>query len=213
MRKSLRIILPILLVFAAIDTPAARADIIDITITNATFSTPCVGQSTVTCTEVINGSVDYNTATGGGSDISMTLAGTLAGTFVIGPVTCTDPECFGASAEIYIPAAPGDNPIEFSPSLQPCPSAPPGEGNTNPPPDLCNGNPDYETGFFVPTGCGGNQLDCGMLGSFPAGIYGLTSGTYTAVDLTTTPEPSTSSLMMIVLGSLGLWVVRRMRVT
>jgi hypothetical protein len=205
MRKFLWIV-PALLLFAAIVAPAARADIIEITIVDATFSAPCVGEPTVTCTEVINGSFDYTT-TGGGSSISMTLAGTLAGTFALGPVACTG-LCFGSSEQIYIPVAPGDNPIEFSPSIQPCPSAPPGQGNTNPSPDLCNGNPNYETGFIVPTGCGGNQPDCGMLGSFPPGIYGLTSGTYTAVDLTT-PEPSTFTLMGLEL--LGLWVVIRTR--
>lgn len=105
MRKSLWIV-PTLLAFATVGAPDARADTIAITITDATFSTPCVGEPTVTCTEVINGSVDYDTVTGDGSNISMTLSGTLAGTFAVGPVTCTDPDCFGSSEQIYIPAAP-----------------------------------------------------------------------------------------------------------
>jgi hypothetical protein len=165
----------------------ARADIINITITNATFEATCVGGSG-TCTEVINGSFDYNTATGAGS-ISMTLAGTLAGTFALGPVACTGSLCFGSSNQIYIPPAVGQNPIEFSPSIQPCPppgfTAPPGGGN------LCGGDPDLETGFIVPVNCGGNQPNCGAIGSFPGGAnYALFSGSYTAVDLTTTPEPN-----------------------
>ena len=205
MCKSL-LIAPVLSLVLLLCAAGARADNIQITIINATFEAPCVG-GTGTCTEVINGYFDFDTATNMGTGGSLTLTGTLAGTFTGGPVACSG-LCFGDPDEIYIPPAPGSNPIEFSPSLQPCPppgfTASPGGGN------LCGGNPNLETGFIVPLNCGGNQPNCGMTGSFPGGAnYALYSGSYTAVDLTTAPEPST---MVLMLTGIGLIFVMRKRI-
>jgi hypothetical protein len=55
---------------------SARADVYSITIINATFDATCIGGSG-TCSEVVNGSLLFDSVTQVGSDISMSLTGTL----------------------------------------------------------------------------------------------------------------------------------------
>ncbi len=65
MCKSL-LIAPVLSLVLLLCAAGARADNIQITIINATFEAPCVG-GTGTCTEVINGYFDFDTATNMGT--------------------------------------------------------------------------------------------------------------------------------------------------
>src|ERR1039457_4797198 len=107
------------IVLAAILCAAgARADMIGVTVTGATYSAPCVG-GTGTCTEVINGSFILDTSTITASSILLSMTGSLTaaldsfGTpFVCLQGGCTSPPLFWDSG-----ANPAIAPIEWNPTL------------------------------------------------------------------------------------------------
>ena len=76
----------LILLFCAI---GVRADVIDLTIINATFSATCIGGSG-SCTEVVNGSALFDTVADTVSSVSMSLTGTLNAPLVFGTPTCTN---------------------------------------------------------------------------------------------------------------------------
>jgi hypothetical protein len=178
----------------------ARADIYDVTFFNVTFSALCNGSS-LTCTEVINGSGLYNSATDTASNLSITMTGTLTAALdLYGAPVCTAPGCLKPNVLYDSGTVVGSNPIEFSPTLPTFDA---------PTPQALTGGPNG-TILFVPGGCGGdNTATCGLPGSFPDGSaarYELASGTYTSVDVTpaSVPEPSTLILLFISIVIIGL---------
>jgi hypothetical protein len=188
--------------FLLLNPVGARADIYHLTFTNVTFTATCIGGGT--CTEVFNGSADYDNIADTTANLSATLTGTLNVSFVFGfPPQCNVPGCFGTSSGrfLYDPnALPGFNPIELdveAPTF------------VAPSPIALSGGPDG-TLLFVPGGCGGDQPKCNTAGAFPGNPntdYQLTSGTYTSVYIgpSPVPEPGSSVLFatgMAMLGSL-----------
>lgn len=146
----------------------------------------------MTCTEVINGSGLYDSATDTATNLSITMTGTLTAALdLYGAPVCTAPGCLTPNILYDSGTLPGFNPIEFSPTLPTLDA---------PTPQSLTGGPD-QTLLFVPGACGGdNTATCGQPGSFPGGSnadYELTSGTYTSVDLTA-PEPSTLIPLILV---------------
>jgi hypothetical protein len=171
----------------------ARADTYDITFFNVTFSATCIG-GTGTCTEVINGSGLYDNVGDVASNLSITLSGSLnASLNSYGAPSCSGPLCLQHNVLYDTGTLPGYKPIEFSPTL-PTFNAPI--------PEALVGGPNG-TLLFVPGLCGGDQPSCGKTGTFPGGAdYELTSGTYTSVDITPTPEPG--GLVLLCTGLLGI---------
>lgn len=91
----------------------ARADVYDVNFFNVIFSAPCNG-STVTCTEVINGSGLYDSATDTASNLSITMTGTLTAALdLYGAPVCTAPGCLTPNVLYDSGTLPGFNPIEF----------------------------------------------------------------------------------------------------
>jgi hypothetical protein len=174
----------------------ARADAIGlVTITDATYQATCVGGGG-TCTEVVNGTFEGDLTTGAIFAVSLQLTGTLTASldgWFPGTGTCTGTGCLdGAFYDLN--ATPGDNPIEFSPTLDTIP-------------ELVPTNIDFATSsLFIPTLCGGDQPGCNVTGSFPSGNvdYKPISGTYTAVVLA--PEPNA-----VILVATGLTLLAFMR--
>ena len=172
----------------------ARADVFDITFINVTFSATCIGE-TATCSEVINGSLDYNSVTGAGSNISLQLTGTLTASLdgVGVPPYCVSGGCFNSS--FYdLGALPSHDPIEFSPSVS---------SFNAPTPEPVEGGPN-ETELYVPALCGGDQPLWNTTGAFPGdadAAYNVTSGTYTSVDVS--PEPGSVILLVTGVAILG----------
>jgi hypothetical protein len=172
---------------------AARADNFDITIINATFSATCIGGSG-TCTEVVNGSLDYDSVANTASDLSLQMTGSLNVSFAWGSPACTNAnKCLdlGSGSVFYDPGVlAGDNPIEFGPSLSPI------FGFDAPTPEPLEGGDDGTT-LFIPGICGGDQPNCNATGTFPTGNdYLLASGTYTSVDIgPSAPEPGSAILL------------------
>jgi hypothetical protein len=185
----------------------ARADSFLITVINATFSTTCIG-GLGTCTEVVNGSGLYNAATNTGSDLSMTLTGTgglnasLDGNYFNGSGTnpCVDnsPICLPSGLSFFYDsgAVSGDDPIEFHIDAS-------SFGLNAPTPEPLVGGPGG-TELAVAGLCGGDQPSCGQTGTFPSGNYNLSSGTYTSVDESAAPEPSSVVLLLTGIVMLGL---------
>jgi hypothetical protein len=188
--------------FLLLSPVGARADIYHVTFNNVTFTATCIGGG-ATCTEVINGFGDYNSATDAAFNLSINLTGSLnASLDAYGTPVCTAPGCLGKV--IYDPnALLGFNPIEFNPGIQ----------NFNAPTPLPLIGGPTGTLLFVPGACGGDQPSgvCGSNGTFPGNgmiDYQLTSGTYTSVDLSA-PEPD--SVILVVTGILGLLTQRGCR--
>jgi hypothetical protein len=186
-----------------LNPPHARADIYYVTFYNVTFTATCIGGGV--CTEVINGSGDYDPIADVASNILINMTGTLnASLDAYGTPTCTAPGCFNTSQSkvLYDPnALPGFNSIEFSPDID----------NFNAPtPEPLLVGPNGAL-LFVPNMCGGDQPACNTTGAFPGNSmtpYQLTSGTYTSVDLSA-PEPG--SAILVVTGILGLLSQRSLR--
>jgi len=182
----------------------ARADVIyDITIMNATFSATCVGGSG-TCTEVVNGSLLYDSTANTASNVSIQLTGTLNASldgFYNGsgtPPYCVSAGCTGPDFGYDLGALPSHDPIEFGPTISQfnAPTPEPLEGGAN------------GTILYVPLLCGGDQPLCNVTGSFPgdaAAGYQLTSGTYTSV---ATPEPSSVTFLAMGVAMLGFLSLR-----
>jgi len=191
----------------------AHADTYNVTFINVTFTATCIGGGT--CTEVINGSALYDPVTDTGSNSTIQMTGTLNVSFdVYGvPPQCTASGCVSGngptgSRVLYDPnALPGFNPIEFAPAV-PAFSTPTPVDVPTPQPLL--GGPNGSL-LFVPGMCGGDQPACNTTGAFPGNgaiDYQLTSGTYTAVDITA-PEPGSLILFGTGAGMLGLLSRRR----
>src|SRR5215831_20801310 len=140
--------------FLFLNPVGARADIYHITLINVTFTATCIGGGT--CTEVVNGSADYNTIADTISNLSATLTGTLNVSFAFGfPPQCTVPGCLGTGSGriLYDPnALPGFNPIELDVETSTFDA---------PTPQALIGGPDG-TLLFVPGSCGGDQPNCNM---------------------------------------------------
>jgi hypothetical protein len=190
--------------FLLLNPLCARADVYLVTFYNATFTATCIGGGT--CTEVVNGSGDYNPITDIASNLSISLTGTLnASLDAYGTPICTAPGCLGSNA-LYDPnALPGFNPIEFNPNINKNKD----DFNAPTPQPLPGGI--SGSLLFIPGSCGGDQPKCGTTGAFPgngATDYTLTSGTYTSVDVST-PEPG--SAILVVTGILGLLAQRGRR--
>jgi hypothetical protein len=183
----------------------ARADAIyDITIINATFSATCIGGSG-TCTEVVNGSILYDSTANTASNVSFQITGSLNASldgFYNGsgtPPYCALIGCKGPDFAYDLGALPGHDPIEFSPTV----------GLNASTPQPLELGPNGST-LYVPALCGGDQSLCNMTGSFPGGAntdYQLTSGTYTSV--ATTPEPSSVTFLAIGIATLGFLSLRK----
>jgi hypothetical protein len=191
--------------FLLLTPVGARADIYHVTLINVTFTATCLGGG-ATCTEVVNGFGDYNSATDVAFNLSVNLTGSLnASLNAYGTPVCTAPGCLGSNV-LYDPnTVPGLNPIEFNPDI-------PMQGFNAPTPQPLIGGPNG-TLLFVPGMCGGDQPPgvCGSIGTFPGNgmiSYQLTSGTYTSVDLSV-PEPD--SAILVVTGILGLLTQRGYR--
>jgi hypothetical protein len=173
------------------------ANILNLTIINATFSAPCVGGGS-TCTEVINGSAVFNTASGAFTNASLGLTGTLAASlnsFAPAPF-CVSPDCLQGGGYFYDSGVlPAHDPIEFGSALSAL--------ITSSPLPLVGGP--NGTALYVPALCGGDQPLCNKIGSFPAGSFDLTSGSYTLVDITSSvPEPTAGILLVTGAALLGL---------
>jgi hypothetical protein len=183
LKFQLALVAPILLLCVA----GARADIIDITIINATFEATCVG-GTGTCTEVVNGSLLFDTVALTRSD-SFQLTGTLNASLVPGsPPSCISPGCLAGNGFYDSGVLPSQDPIQFGPVL-----------NYPPLSSLLTSTPVS----LVPALCGGDQPLCNTPGAFPGGPdadYALVSGTYTAVDQGPSPVPEPSSVILLVTG-------------
>jgi hypothetical protein len=186
----------------------ARADKVDIIITNATFSATCIGGAS-TCTEVVNGSLLIDTAAQTVIDASMQLTGTLNANLVLGTVPqCVSPGCLGGSTFYDSGVLPSHDPIEFglvlnSAAIEAAP-------NTPSPVSLVGLQPGNPTVLYVPALCGGDQPDCNAPGAFPGGNdadYALVSGTYSTVD-ETTPEPS--SVVLVTAAAMLGFLIRRL---
>jgi hypothetical protein len=183
--------------------PRLRADdIYYVTITNATFTAPCIGGGI--CTEVVNGSGYYDPLTGVATDVTGSIAGTLNVVLsVYGQPTCTAAGCISGPSLYDANALPGHNPIEFQPDIS--------MYNEPDPTSLLTGPNGAE--LFVPSGCGGDQPACGTTGAFPGNgaiDYYLTSGTYTSVDVGPVPEPASFVLLSTGAGMMSvLWRRRR----
>lgn len=189
--------IPLFTLILLLCAAGARANTYDITFINVTFSAPYIG-GTGTCTEVVNGSGVYDnvadTATG-----SISLTGSLnASLSSYGAPSCSGPLCLKPNV-LYDPGAlPGYNPIEFLPTLPTfdAPTTKALEGGLD------------GTLLFVPGRCGGDQSLCGQTGAFPGGAdYQLTSGTYTSVNVTSSPEPA--GLVLLCTGLLGIIFARK----
>jgi hypothetical protein len=192
-------VLGLLGAFLLLNPVGARADIYHITLINVTFTATCIGGG-ATCTEVINGSGDYNSATDVAFNLSLNLTGSLnASLDAYGTPVCTAPGCLGKV--IYDPnALPGLKPIEFNAGIQ----------NFNAPTPLPLIGGPTGTLLFIPGACGGDQPKCNTTGAFPsneASDYQLFSGTYTSIDVA--PEPG--SAILLVTGMLGLLTQRGCR--
>ena len=182
---------------------SACADVYLVTLYNVTFTGPCVGGGT--CTEVINGSGDYDPIANVATNLSVSLTGSLnASLDAYGAPPCTAPGCLNLTSakNLYDPnATPGLNPIEFNPNI---------DNFDAPTPQSLIGGPSGAL-LFVPGMCGGDQPACNTPAAFlgnGAIDYELTSGTYTSVDLST-PEPG--SAILVVTGILGLLSQRTRR--
>jgi hypothetical protein len=191
---------PLLLLGAA----GARADIIDLTVINATFEAECIG-GTGTCTEIVNGSALLDSAAGAISDFSFELTGTLNASLVSGqPPQCLSPGCLDPAYDSGV--LPGFDPIEFGLVLNYPPLS---SLLTSSPESLVGLQPGNPTVLFVPALCGGDQSKCNTVGAFPGGPdadYALVSGTYTAVDLgPSAPEPGSVVLLLVGVAMLGFF--------
>lgn len=192
--------------FLLLSPVGARADIYHLTFTNVTFTATCIGGGT--CTEVFNGSADYDNIADTTANLLATLTGTLNVSFAFGfPPQCNVPGCFGTGSGrfLYDPnALPGFNPIELDVE------APTFDA---PSPIALSGGPNGSL-LFVPGGCGGDQPKCNTTGAFPGNAntdYQLTSGTYTSVDIgpSPVPEPGSSIFFATGMAMLGLLSIRR----
>jgi hypothetical protein len=185
-------------VIALFCAAGARADIIKLTVMNATFEATCVG-GTGTCTEVVSGSGLLDTVAGSMSDFSFQLTGTLNASLVPGPPpSCVSPGCLDALYDSGV--LPGYDPIEFGLVLNYPPLS---SLLTTTPVSLVGLQPGNPTVLFVPALCGGDQPLCNTPGAFPGGPeadYALVSGTYTAVDEGPSPTPEPSSVILLVTG-------------
>jgi hypothetical protein len=217
MRKSLWIG-PVLLLFAAIGVPNAHADdIVQVTISNLTFNgnDTCGLSGTALCTQTLSASFQWDNSTNtyvAGSD-SFTAVGNLGTDFSL---PANDPT-FGPSFQgvfwdvvnlagnTTLGVNLGELTGPFTPPLQP----------------LVTGvyTPDNVFGLF-PSAVGTYEgyVSCGPTGTcIPEGFGPATTfntgGTVSVATVATvaTPEPGTSSLTLIGLGSLGLIVVMRKR--
>jgi hypothetical protein len=191
----------------------AHADTYQITFMNVTFTATCIGGGT--CTEVINGSGLYDPVSDTAWDLSIQMTGTLnASLNIYGAPICTAPGCLsgtGATGNnvLYDPnTLLGFNPIEFEPNL--------GNQFDVPTPQPLIGGPNG-TLLFVPGMCGGDQSACNSTGAFPGNsttAYELTSGTYTSVDVGSSPVPEPATVLQIISGLLpiaGLTLRKRSR--
>jgi hypothetical protein len=208
-RLSPRLQMPFIALILLCCAAGARGSILTLTIINATFSATCIGGGP-TCTEVVNGSAFFNTATNNFSGITMQLTGTLALSLnsfapAAGPLPpCVSPLCLPGGEFLYhSPTLPGQDPIEFGPAF-------PSLSTTSSPQPLVGGP--TGTGFYIPTTCGGNQPLCNTTGSFPSGDFVLASGTYTLVS-TPAPEPSAGILLVTGAGMMGFLLRRKPRRT
>jgi hypothetical protein len=186
-------LLGVILLFCA----AARADIFSVTFTNVTFSETCIGGGG-TCTEVINGSGDYDSVSQTASLISIDLTGTaLSGHPYVANFNSfgSDAACASSPGSTTPPylydsgANPSDCAIQFNPTVDLTATGP-----TN----LGSGSL-----LFIPTLCGGDQTSCGQTGDFPVGDFEHISGTSTSVDLGPSPVPEPTTFFPM----LGLGVV------
>ena len=169
----------------------ARADQIGVvTIINATYTATCVGGGT--CNEVVKGTFEFDLTTDTPLGINLQLTGSLNAsldTYVgLGEGPCTGPGCL-QNGFFYDSNFVSGNPIEFSPTLDTIPTS------------ISLPIDPSDSTLFVPTGCGGDQSNCGQTGSFPTGDARLSSGTYTAEALS--PEPSSVILFVIGVAMLG----------
>ena len=83
---------------------AAHADIISVTVANATYQGTCMGGSG-TCSEVINGSLLLNTSTLTATNVSLALTGSLNST--LGVVPALTPTNFGSGSSLTLPTGCG----------------------------------------------------------------------------------------------------------
>ena len=186
-------------VIALFCVAGARADIIDITVMNATFEATCVGEGS-NCKEVVNGSGLLDTVAGTLSDVSFQLTGTLNASLVPGPPpSCVSPGCLNGG--LYDSGVlSGHDPIEFGLVLNYPPLS---SLLTTTPVSLVGLQPGNPTVLFVPALCGGDQPLCNTAQAFPGGPnadYALVSGTYTAVDEGPSSVPEPSSVILLVTG-------------
>jgi hypothetical protein len=173
----------------------ARADVLSIVVTNATYQATCVG-GVGTCTEVINGTI-----TGSGTfqnptlvSTNLSLTGTLNATLSgFGtPPLCNQGSCTIPPLFFDANALSGHSPIEWNPTLNVLPALTP------------TAIPTVGSGLTIPTGCGGDVANCGATGTFPTSssfTYQLVSGTYVALDETDNVQGgSPSSPVILVQG-------------
>jgi hypothetical protein len=189
-------ILPlIVLMFAAV----ARADIMyDVTITNATFSATCVGSTSATCSEVVNGSFLYDPAAETTSSASLLLTGSFATSLV----SFEPADNFVNGVAILgftttAPTPPLEEPLLVSLEI-PNPLSP------------LSGNLGSESQIVIPGGGCGGLPNCGAPGTFPTGTLQISSGTFTATIVQPAPEPSALILSLTVLGMVGFLIRRKL---
>ncbi len=184
-------------------TPA-RADSFLVTFIDVTFTAPCY-ESQSSCSEIVNGSANFDSATFEASNVSLSLTGSLTATldgWDDGSTNvCYNNSSFCLGSEFFfdLNAANTYNPIEFGPSINnlyaPTPTSLIGGSNG--------------TVLFVPGLCGNDQPNCRTAGDFAFGDFDLTSGSYTSVDQS--PEPGTGFLFVISLCAFGILSARRFR--